>query len=89
MAIGMERRQFISAIGGAAVAWPLVARAQQPAMPVIGFLWCGSAVEWAPFVAAFLQGLKETGFVQGQNASPSTSAGRKAKATNKPSLRLI
>jgi putative ABC transport system substrate-binding protein len=69
MAIGMERRQFISAIGGAAVAWPLVARAQQPAMPVIGFLWCGSAVEWAPFVAAFLQGLKETGFVQGQNVT--------------------
>ena len=38
-------------------------------MPVIGFLWYGSAVEWAPFVAAFLQGLKETGFVQGQNVT--------------------
>jgi putative ABC transport system substrate-binding protein len=69
MAIGVERRQFISAIVGAAVAWPLVARAQQPAIPVIGFLWYGSAVEWAPFVAAFLQGLKETGFVQGQNVT--------------------
>jgi putative ABC transport system substrate-binding protein len=62
----MSRRAFIGVLGGA-TAWPLVARAQ-PQMPVVGFLASPSAAEWAPFAAAFRQGLQETGYVEGQNA---------------------
>jgi putative ABC transport system substrate-binding protein len=65
----MRRRDFISLVGGTAAAWPLALRAQQRAMPLIGYLGGASRDEYSSFTEAFLEGLKKSGYVEGQNVA--------------------
>ena len=74
----MKRREFIALLGGAAVTLPLGARAQQSAMPVIGFMSSRSPEDSAHLLEAFRRGLREGGFIDGENVSRSSSAGRAA-----------
>jgi putative tryptophan/tyrosine transport system substrate-binding protein len=65
----MDRRTFVGRVAGGLLAMPLAARAQQPTIPMIGFLGSASSAQWSPFVAAFRNGLNETGHVEGQNVA--------------------
>lgn len=73
----MRRREFLGALGGAAATWPLIARAQQPVMPVIGLLGSESPEWYTNRLRAFREGLGETGYVEGRNVTIDI-AGRRA-----------
>src|SRR5437588_12340579 len=65
----MWRREFISLLGGAAAAWPLAARAQQAKLPTIGFLGASTPLNWNPWTAAFVQRLRELGWIEGRTVT--------------------
>jgi putative tryptophan/tyrosine transport system substrate-binding protein len=67
--MAIRRREFIVTLASAAAGWPLATRAQQPTMPVIGFLSSASAEAWKPFVSAYRSGLSQAGFVEGSNVA--------------------
>jgi len=69
MTVTIRRRELLVALGGAAAAWPLAARAQQAAMPVIGFLSIASPETWVDYVSSFKHGLGQAGFFEGQNVA--------------------
>jgi putative ABC transport system substrate-binding protein len=71
MAIHIRRREFIAALGGAVIAWPVAARAEQSAVPVIGYLHGQSPDRLPQLMAAFRQGLNEAGYAEGQNIGAS------------------
>jgi hypothetical protein len=77
----MRRRDFIMLIGGATAAWPLAVRAQQPAIPIIGYLSSGTEAGFAPLVAAFRRGLNEAGLSK-DPTSRSNSAGPRVKTSD-------
>ena len=69
MGAGVRRREFIRLLSGVAVTWPAIVRAQQTTLPVVGFINGASPKPYAPNVNGFLQGLKETGYIEGQNVT--------------------
>ena len=69
LGVDMRRRHFLGVLGGAAASWPLAARAQQKAIPVVGFINSASPKSYAPNVEGFLQGLKDAGYIEGRNVS--------------------